>query len=166
MIGQQRQDEIQKDNTPVSIKVDEKNARIKELEDRVKELDNNWKRALADYQNLVKRSEVEVISAASYGNRSLLIKFLEIFDHLEEAQKHLKDKGLELIILQFNNILKTEDVVEIEALGKVFDPIFHECIEMRPGEKDKIVTEIIRKGYLYKDRVLRPAKVIVEVKQK
>lgn len=163
MIGQQKQDDNKKDQVQEPVAVDEKDVKAAELEDKVKELDNNWKRALADYQNLVKRSQEEIISVATYGNRTILLKFLELLDHLEEAQKHLNDTGLELIITQFKNVLKNEDVVEIEVLNKIFDPLYHECVEKKFGERDNLVIEVARKGYLYKDKVLRPARVIVEV---
>jgi molecular chaperone GrpE len=166
---------VNKDENQIKPEEKKETEEINELKNKIKELDNNWKRALADYQNLVKRSQEEVVSAVSYGNRHLLLKFLEILDHLEEAQKHLADKGLELVISQFKSVLKNEGVVEIEALEKIFDPLYHECLEMRPadakamageeGKRDNVIVEVLRRGYLFKDKVMRPAKVIVEVKK-
>lgn len=157
-----------------------KDIKIQELENKIKELDNNWKRALADYQNLVKRSQEEIVSVVSYGNRHLLIKILEILDHLEEAQKHLSDKGIELVIKLFEDALKSEGVLEMKRLNQKFDPNFDECVDKRPasadppageagamageaGEKNNIIVEVVRRGYLFKDKVMRPAKVVVEV---
>jgi molecular chaperone GrpE len=173
MLGQQKQDDSKKDPVQNSVAADDKDKKIIELEAKVKELDNNWRRALADYQNLTKRSQEEMVNAVRYGCQNVIFKFLEILDHLEEAQKHLKDKGLELIIAQFKIVFKSEGIVEIEALNKNFDPVYHECLEMRParlparqGDKDNVIIEVARRGYLFKDKVLRPAKVVVEVKQK
>jgi molecular chaperone GrpE len=96
----------------------------------------------------------------------LLVKFLDILDHLEVAQKHLNDKGLDLVIKLFKDYLKEEGVEEMERLDKTFDPEFDECLDMRQGEKNNIVVEVAKKGYLYKSKVLRVAKVIVEVNKK
>lgn len=165
MLGQQKQNDDEQNKTSGQVKVDEKDVKIKKLEDKVHELDNNWRRALADYQNLTKRTQEEITNAVLYGCQSVLFKFLEILDHVEEAQKHLNDKGLELVISQFKNVFKSEGVEEINALNQIFDPIFHECVDMKNGEKNNVIIEILRKGYLYKGRVLRPAKVVVEVKK-
>ncbi len=139
------------------------NKRIDELESKIAELDNNWRRALADYQNLVKRTQNEKADIALYGNQNIILKFLDILDHLEEAQKHVSDKGIELVIKLFRDALKSEGVSEIECKDCEFNPEFHECVDKRVGEKNNVIIEVVKKGYMLKDRVLRPAKVIVEV---
>jgi molecular chaperone GrpE len=150
----------------VEVQADDKDNKISELENKVKELDNNWRRALADYQNLQKKMIESQLEIAQYGSKNLLVKFLDILDHLEEAQKHLADKGIELVIKLFKDYLKTEGVEEMERMGKVFDPEFDECLDMRQGEKNNIIIEVVKKGYAYKSKVLRVAKVIVEVNKK
>ena len=169
----------QDDGSDLTGKIDEKDKRIEDLEEKVKELENNWKRALADYQNLVKRTQEDMGNAVKYSSSALILKLLDVLDHLEEAQKHLQDKGIELVIKIFKDVLNQEGVQEIESLTKVFDPIFHECVEMKPvatnlpagkagamaseaGEKDNIIIEVLRKGYKMHEKVLRPAKVVVE----
>jgi molecular chaperone GrpE len=158
------QKQINDDNQQeVEVQKDDKDLKIEELENKVKELDNNWKRALADYQNLQKKMAENQLEMIQYGSRNLLIKFLDILDHLEEAQKHLADKGIELVIKLFKDYLKEEGAEEMERLGKIFDPVYDECLDMRNGEKNNIVIEVAKKGYTYKSKVLRVAKVIVEV---
>jgi len=150
----QKNEEAEKDN---------KDIKIAELEEKVKESENNWKRALADYQNLQKRMAENQLELIQYGSANLLLKFLDILDHLEEAEKHLKDKGIELVIKLFIDYLKEEGVSEKERLGEKFDPVYDECLDKRQGEKDNIVVEVAKKCYTYKSKVLRVAKVVVEV---
>lgn len=141
----------------------EENKKVEELKNKITELEENWKRALADYQNLSKRTDEDVANAILYGNQGLILKFLEILDHLEEAQKHLKDKGIELVIKRFSELLKNEGVSEIKSIGQIFDPKQHECVDKKTGNKDNVVIEVLRRGYMIRNRVIRPARVIVEV---
>lgn len=149
-----------------SNKKQEESREMEELKNKVKELENNWKRALADYQNLQKRVSAERDDYQKYGTQILLLKFLDILDHLEGAAKHINDKGLDLVIKLFKDVLKSEGIEEMERLNQKFDPNFDECIEKREGNKDNIIIEIARKGYKIREKILRPAKVIVEVNKK
>jgi len=117
-------------------------------------------RALADYDNLRKRTETEKSLWLIFAKQELLLKLLPVLDTLEIAQKHLKDEGLQMAIGQFQNIFQEEGIVEIES-GK-FDAKIHEAVEtLTGGEKEK-VAEVISKGYKFKDGpVIRPAKVKV-----
>lgn len=146
-------------------KDNEKDVRIKQLEAKIKELDNSWRRALADYQNLQKRVSADRDDYVKYGSALILLKFLDVLDNLKEAAKHIKDKGLDLVINLYENVLKSEGVEEMERLGKEFDPEFDECVEKREGKDNNKIIEIVKNGYLLRGRVLRPSKVIVEVKK-
>lgn len=135
-------------------KKDKSNEKIKQLEEQLK-------RALADYANLKKRSEEERQSVVKFANTVLIVKFLEILDSLETAQKSLKDQGLELIIKKFKDVLASEKITEIEAENRIFDPNLHEAVSVVEGaEEDKIV-EVFQKGYGLDGKVLRPARVMV-----
>jgi len=123
-------------------------------------LENQLKRALADYQNLKKRFEKEKSDFAQFANAALLDKFLAVLDDLERAQKHLKNDGLSLAIEQFKSVLKTEGVAELDLLNKLFDPQSADCVEITSGPQNHIVG-IIQKGYSLHGQVLRPAKVKV-----
>lgn len=133
---------------------------VSNLRDKVEELTNKWKRALADYQNLEKRVEREKKEFVKFSNASLLDKLLGVLDDLERADKHLDDEGLNLAVKQFHTIIETEGVEEIGAEGKEFDPEIMDCSELVPGKKNKVV-EVVQKGYLLNNKVLRPAKVKV-----
>lgn len=134
-------------------------------DNKLEEITNNWKRALADYQNLVKRTEIDKQNWYKFSTKKIILKFLPIMDTLEEANKHLKDKSIELALKQFRDILKEEDIREIEALGRDFNPLLHEPIDVIEGTNDNKIDKIYSKGYFYKDEILRPAKVRVIRKQ-
>jgi len=123
-------------------------------------LTNNWKRALADYQNLQRRCEQEKAEFVLYAGSSLILKLLSSLDCLEKAQAHLKDEGLDLAIGEFKNILSEEGLEEIGVQGKEFNPVEMEAVETAQGEKGKVV-EVLSKGYKLKNKVIRPAKVKV-----
>lgn len=140
-----------------------KSEAIKDPKRQIEDLENKYKRALADYQNLVKRTEKERAEYLKFAISCLITKFLNILDQLEKASEHLKDEGLDLIIRDFKGILKEEGVVEIESLGQEFNPAVHECLEVVKVDKkmaNRIVKEI-RKGYQIGDRVIRHAQVKV-----
>ncbi len=130
--------------------------------EKIDELTNNWKRALADYQNLLKRSEKEKIEFALYANSSLILKLLFVLDYLQKVQSYLQDEGLALAIKEFEKVLTEEGLKEIEALNKPFDPNLMEAVETVEGNEEKVI-EVLGRGYLLKDKLLRPAKVKVAV---
>ncbi|PIQ69825.1 nucleotide exchange factor GrpE [Candidatus Shapirobacteria bacterium CG03_land_8_20_14_0_80_40_19] len=133
-----------------------------ELKKQIEVLTNDWKRALADYQNLQRRYEKEKIEFAQYANGILVLKLLSTLDYLEKVQSYLKDDGLGLAIKEFKNVLSEEGLKEVEVLGKKFNPEEMEAIEKIDGEEDKVI-EVISKGYRLKDKLIRPAKVKVSV---
>ena len=125
-----------------------------------KELENNWKRALADYRNLEKRVAEEREMFFTFASSSLVLRILPILDNLESLVKHVDDEGLKMTIKDFKRILDEEGVKEIEAEGKDFDAELMEAIEKVEGAKDKVV-EVLQKGYTMKEKILRPARVKV-----
>lgn len=140
-------------------KITKKNNNHQELEDRLK-------RTLADYQNLERRIEEERKMLSRLSSVLLIEKFLPVLENLENAQKHLNDQGLELVIKQFKEVLASEGVEEIEAENKQFDPKYHEAIEAEPGEVDNQITKVLTKGYKIEDKVIKPARVVVTRKDK
>jgi molecular chaperone GrpE len=132
----------------------------KELKKKIEELDDRYKRTLADYQNLEKRIIQEKADFTKFARASLLEKLLPVLDSLGKCCLHLKDKGLNLVLDQFRAILKSEGLGEIEAFNKPFDPKLMEVVEVVPGPQNMVVEEIL-KGYTLGNRVLRSAKVRV-----
>lgn len=131
-----------------------------QLEKRLVDLENKWKRAAADYRNLEKRIEKGKADLVKFANASLIDKLLAVLDDLERAERHLKNKGLTMAVNQFQQVLKTEEVEEIKALNEKFDPEKMDCVEICQGPEN-VVVEISQKGYQLADKVLRPAKVRV-----
>lgn len=126
-------------------------------QDRIAELENNWKRALADYRNLEKRVVEEKEAIIKFANSILILKLLPTLDNLELTFEHDKNKGTEMIIKEFKKTLQEEGVEEIEVKGKKFDPELMEAVE---GEGN-IVQDVLRKGYFLNEKVLRPTRVKV-----
>ena len=129
-----------------------------------KELENQLKRALADYQNLERRVNEERTLLSQLSSALVIEKFLPVLDNLENAQKHLNDEGLALVIKQFKDVLIAEGVEELEAEGAEFDPNLHEAAEVVAGESDNTVVKVFSKGYKINDKVIRPARVAVSRK--
>ncbi|KKR85901.1 MAG: Protein GrpE [Candidatus Curtissbacteria bacterium GW2011_GWA1_41_11] len=128
------------------------------------ELEERLKRTMADYQNLERRIEEERKLLSKLSAMLLVEKLLPVLDNLENAQSHLKDQGLEMVIRQFKEILNQEGVEEIEAIGQQFDPNQHEAVEAQAGENENTVARVVAKGYKIEDKVIRPAKVVVTKK--
>ncbi len=133
---------------------------IEKLQEKISEAESNYRRALADYQNLQRRAQEERINWIQSANKDLLLKLLPVLDTLRLAYKHLNDKGLELSIQQFLDVLEKEGVRQIETIDKEFNPHTMECIEIVTGEEDKVIEEI-RAGYMLHDKVLQSAQVKV-----
>lgn len=141
-------------------KEDKKDKEISELKNQIETLTNNWKRALADYQNLEKWYEKEKADFIQFANAGLILKLLAVFDNLERVQTYLKDDGLDLAIREFKKVLVEEGLGEIEVVGKEFNPEEMEAVETVGGEQEKVAA-VLCKGYQLKGKVIRPAKVKV-----
>ena len=144
---------------------------LEKCEKEKKEYLEGWQRARADFINF-KNEEAERFSWLLEAVRAeLFLKFIKIIDNLERAKiqipENLKNdnffKGFLQIETQLRDFLKEEGLKEMEADGKKFDPNFHEAIEgVKIEDKEPgIITEVLEKGYLINDKVLRPAKVKV-----
>jgi molecular chaperone GrpE len=130
------------------------------------ELMGKYKRALADYQNLIKRTEAEKQEFRIYANEQMIMEILPVYDNMRESLKHIDAEvktngwaeGIKYTIKQFKDALKSLGVEEIKAVGEEFDPRLMEAIE---GKGEKVV-KVIKFGYKLNGRVLIPAKVIVK----
>ena len=143
----------------------------KKKTDKNQELENQLKRALADYANLQKRVEGERRELAEYFKSIFAFKFLPTLDSLEAALKAVgrggaqsTEQGLELAVGQFRKVLEGEGVEEIKTDGR-FNPSLHEAIEVVSGKQDNKIVEVVAKGYKLGEKILRPAKVKVEKRE-
>jgi molecular chaperone GrpE len=136
----------------------------KEIEkEEINNLKNQLARALADYDNLRKRTEIEREVLLKFSSERIIARMLPILDGIENAQIHLKDGGLAIIIADFKKILYDEKLEEIlPKKGETFNEDFHESIEVAEGGKKGIISKLILSGWKFVDGpVLRHAKVIV-----
>ncbi len=140
------------------------------------EFRDKYLRGLAEMDNFRKRMKKERDEFQKYVLSEVLLDLLQVYDNLERALKSKgveHDKGLvsgvEMIRKQFLDLLKKYQVMEIEALGRTFDPSRHEALskEEREGISQPVVVEVYQKGFTYHDKLLRPAltKVAVPVVQ-
>lgn len=142
------------------------NNKIKELEEKVLYKD-------AELLNYKKRKDLEVSSMLKYANSDIILEMLSIVDDLERAIKLddniLDDEvykflsGIKIIYSRLISILEKYEVKEIDALNKEFDPTYHQAVltEKVEGVKPNIVVEVLQKGYMYKDKVIRHTMVKV-----
>ena len=131
-------------------------------------LDNHFKRILAEFENFKKKKKKERETLYNSILSDVVEVILPVLDNLENAVKvETKDeeykKGIELVLKQFNDVLKSKGVEEIEALGQTFDPELHEAVRsVQDDEKgEKEVVEVYRKGYKIGSKVIRHSMVAV-----
>ena len=140
---------------------------IDELKSEVDRLKNAYAKAYADTENVKRRLQTEADTNKKYRIQSFAKEILPAIDNLEralaasdESESQLK-KGVEMIYNQLIKSLKDEGVEEIDCLNKKFDPNFEQSImiEKKEGVEPGVVIEVLQKGYMLKDRVLRAAMV-------
>lgn len=133
-----------------------------DLQQQIDTLTNDWKRALADYQNLVKRVESDKREIVKFASLNLVTRLLPTLDILELAAIHSKDSGVIMAVKQFQDVLTDEGLQMIEPkVGDIFDHNIHDCLETVKGDLDNTIAEVVYKGYKMDDVILRPAKVKV-----
>ncbi len=128
---------------------------------------------LADFENLKKRIESDVQNKVNSITDDLILKFLSIYDDFIRARDALSKQnvnvdGLDAILKNMNSLLSEYGIRPIEVLGEVFDPRLHEAISIRDDSSldDNTITAELRKGYILKDRVIRPSLVEISKKHK
>lgn len=148
-------------NTSSDVKKDSK---VEELKDRLM-------RQMAEFDNYRKRTEKEKKANYEIGAADFITKILPVVDNFERGFDALENKesddpfvtGMDLIYKQLLKILEDEGVTVIEAVGKPFDPAFHNAVMQQESDEYEsgiVITEF-QKGYLYKERVLRHSMVVV-----
>jgi len=150
--------------------------KIADLEAQIAQAKDSWIRTAADFENFKKRAARERTEAGQFANASLLQKLLPILDNFEMAQAAVQDAqgdklaslqtGIAMIQQQLKAVLAEAGLEEMDASGKPFDPAFHEAVSQQETDSapEGQVVQQIRKGYKLRDRLLRPAAVIVAKK--
>ena len=129
-------------------------------------------RSQADFENYKKRAVREKEDAVKYANSALLERLVSILDNFElglaaaksEAEQSPIYSGMVLVQKQLNDLLEENGLQPIEAEGQRFDPNLHEAIAHEPSDApEEMVIRQNRRGYRFKDRLLRPARVVVSI---
>ena len=149
---------------------------VEELKTRAAKADENWERLLritADLENFKKRAAREKADAIKFANESLIQKLIPVLDNFDMAllavQSAAADSnqsvqaGITMIHQQLKSALADTGLEEVDAAGKIFDPNFHEAVSQKETAEvpEDHVVQQLRKGYKLRDRLLRPATVIV-----
>lgn len=151
---------------------------IKELEEKISELEKNnselkdaFLRKAAEFENYKRRTENDQLNLIKYAAEPFIKSILTVYDDLERSLNHINGdnnfdslkKGLELIYEKFTKILNSHGIKKIDAVGQPFDVELHEALMQRPAEgvPPHTVIEVLEHGYIYHDKVIRHAKVIV-----
>ena len=145
---------------------------IKKLQDENIELKDKWQRALADYQNLERRTQTEIYQRVSEKTNNLLLNFLNIYEDFLRAENSLsKEKintdGIQAVIKNMESLLSENNIKPIEAIGEIFDPQIHEAVSIVEDNSldDGTITQEVSKGYISGKAILKPSKVIVSKKK-
>ncbi len=142
---------------------------VENLENILKEKNEEILRRAADLDNYRKRLTKETEDKIRFANQAVVKDFLPVIDNIEMALQHTEEasplrEGIELTIKSFKDVLSRHGVTEINsAIGTSFDPAIHEAIMMDNSAEyeNNTVTLCVQKGYILNDRVIRPAKVKV-----
>ncbi len=142
---------------------------VENLENILKEKNEEILRRAADLDNYRKRLTKETEDKVRFANQLVVKDFLPVMDNIEMALQHAEEgsplrEGIELTIKSFKDALSKHGVKEVDAeIGTIFDPAVHEAIMMDNNTEyeNNAVTLCVQKGYILNDRVIRPAKVKV-----
>lgn len=143
------------------------------LSKRIKDLEEALLRSQAELINYKRRKDEETSRIIKYAEEDILKGFLPILDNFERAinmdDNNLEDEvskflqGFKLMYKQIKDLLTKFEVTEMDCLGKEFDPTYHQAVTTGKDESKEsgIILEVLQKGYMYKDKVLRTAMVKV-----
>jgi molecular chaperone GrpE len=143
---------------------------IKETDaQRTEDLENQLRRLQAEFENYKKRTAKEKEALMLAGSAVTIVKLLPVLDEMDIAiaathhnanAKEMRH-GLEMLHKKFLQVLEKEGLVEMKSLGEQFDPYRHEAVRTVEADEDNKVVEVMKKGYLFRDNVLRHAMVAV-----
>ncbi len=161
-----------KEETSDSFSLEELQNLLEEEKQKSEDLENKLKYALADFQNLNKKTQAEIQNGINTRITQFMIEFLKIYDDFIRAKEVFSKnegniEGLDSIVKNMDSLLDKNNVNPIDALGEIFDPKLHEAISIinDPKLDDNTITKEIRKGYISQTKVIRPSLVEISKKQ-
>ncbi|KKM13493.1 hypothetical protein LCGC14_1715680 [marine sediment metagenome] len=144
---------------------------LSQEKEKTMEYELKFKRALADLQNLDRKTKLDIESGINTKIDQFMIEFLQIYDDFVRAKEafsknNVNVEGLDSILKNMDSLLLKNNVSTIDALGEIFDPRLHEAISIIADStlEENIITKEIRKGYISHNRVIRPT--LVEISRK
>lgn len=151
--------------------VSETDEKIKQLEMQVSEWQDKFLRKVAEFENYKRRTENDQLNLLKYAAESFITKLLPVIDDFERSLLHIEDaknssqivEGIKLVYSKLLKTVEDQGVKRIECIGQPFDVNYHEAVMQMKNDSvpPHTVIEEIQSGYIYKDRVIRHAKVIV-----
>ncbi len=148
---------------------------LQEAQEEAKTNLAGWQRSQADFENYKKREEAKQKDILEFAKEVTIVKLLPTLDALEQGLRHAPPgvdqnwlKGIEGTLQKLDKVLEEMGVKRIEAVGKQFDPHFHEAIREAPaedGQEDGIVVEDLQTGFEINGKVIRPSQVVISKKQ-
>ncbi len=164
-------EEVEITNQPKELSISKLKAELEETKQNLAEYEEKLKHSLADFQNLQRKTQLDIENGINLKIDKLLLKLLTIYDDLFLAKKVLADEkidgsGLESIVKNMNSLLLEYKVNPINALGEIFNPNLHEAVSVVEDSSldEGTITKEIRKGYISENRLIRPT--IVEISKK
>ena len=146
-------------------------AQIEQLEEELQEKEDRWLRLAAEFDNYKRRTSRDFGNLIRNASENIITQLVPIVDDFERALDHAKTtddfdslhQGVEMILNHLKEVLRKEGLEPIEALGKPFDPHFHEALMQTEDDAydSGVVVQETQRGYILNDKVIRPAKVIV-----
>lgn len=146
----------------------------RKLEESQEEAKTNlagWQRAQADFENYKKREEAKQVEILEFAKEVTIVKLLPTLDALHQGLRHAPSgvdekwlAGINGTLTQLDKVLAEMGVKKIEALGKPFDPHFHEAIREVVGDEDGVVVEELQSGFELNGKVIRPSQVVISKK--
>jgi molecular chaperone GrpE len=163
--------DLETSGNPIEVELQDVKQQKVELEAKLEEAENRILRMQADFENSRRRARLDLEATEKYKSQGLITELLPAIDNFERALKMEADndqaksllQGMEMVYRSLIDTLKKEGAEQIEAVGKEFDPHLHQAIMQVEDENfdSNIVVEEFQKGYILKDRVIRPAMVKV-----
>ena len=169
--AEEKNEEIKEDQIEEEKEESKSEEKITQLENEVAELKDKLLRKAAEFENYKRRTENDQLNLLTYAAESFIQRLLPVVDDFERSLQHINEaqevdaikQGLKLIYDKFMKVLDDQGVKKMESVGEPFNVDYHEALLQRPDDsvEPHTVLEEIEKGYMYKDKVIRHAKVIV-----
>lgn len=151
---------------------DDLQKQLLEVREEAKTNLSGWQRAQADFENYKKRKENENKELVEFAREVTVAKLLPTLDSLEQGLRHIPGgvdenwkNGITGTLQQLDKALAELGVKKIEAIGKKFDPNFHEAVKEVAGDQDQMIIEEYQTGYELNGKVIRPSQVVISKKQ-